>query len=42
MRGTTDGTAEGGVISKEIKRIFPESERSLMKSRKRTGPRTLP
>ena len=35
-----DGTAELGVIRK-VREDFPESERSL-KTRKRTGTRTLP
>ena len=33
--------AEGGFISKEIE-DFPESVRSLMKIRNKTGPNTLP
>jgi len=37
-----DGTAEGGVIIKDIKRIFQRVGRKLMKTRKSIGPRTLP
>ena len=35
-------TAESGVINKEIKRIFFQPVRSLMKIRTKMGPRTLP
>ena len=38
----TDGMTEGGVISKEIEKIFQRVREIIDKEWKKTGPRTLP